>query len=139
MRNLAVRREGAALSMVEAAVEITGARISATDLRIVALGKELLRHPVNCCRNPRSSERSPRVRGRADHQGRPVPPEQGEAVASPISSIASRSSAKDASTYARVLGEFDLPASRFAMIGNSLGLTSHRCWNWAAGCVCPTT
>ena len=39
--------KGMALSMVEAAVEITGARISAGDIhRIVVLAKELLRHPV---------------------------------------------------------------------------------------------
>ena len=29
-------------------------------------------------------------------------------------------SEKDAATYARVLGEFDLPPARFVMIGNSL-------------------
>ena len=39
--------KGMVLSMIEAAVEITGARISAADLhRIVVLGKDLLQHPV---------------------------------------------------------------------------------------------
>lgn len=39
--------KGMALSMVEAAVEITGERIAGTDIRrIVGLAKELLRHPV---------------------------------------------------------------------------------------------
>ncbi len=39
--------KGMALSMVEAAVEITGGRIAATDLhRIVGIAKDMLRHPV---------------------------------------------------------------------------------------------
>lgn len=49
-RNIAVFGygvKGMVLSMIEAAVEITGQRISAADLhRIVAMGKDLLRHPV---------------------------------------------------------------------------------------------
>ena len=39
--------KGMTLSMIEAAVAITGQRIAAADLhRIVELGKDLLRHPV---------------------------------------------------------------------------------------------
>src|SRR3546814_8219427 len=39
--------KGMALSMIEAAVEITGQRVAAADVqRIVGLAKELLRHPV---------------------------------------------------------------------------------------------
>ncbi len=50
-RNLALFGYGAkgmTLSMLEAAVEITGSRVSAADLhRIVGLGKHLLQHPVD--------------------------------------------------------------------------------------------
>src|SRR3546814_9649454 len=39
--------KGMALSMIEAAVEITGQRVAAADVqRIVGLAKDLLRHPV---------------------------------------------------------------------------------------------
>src|SRR5688500_8004485 len=39
--------KGMVLSMIEAAVELTGERIAAADVhRIVQMGKELLRHPV---------------------------------------------------------------------------------------------
>ena len=102
--------KGMVLSMIEAAVEITGARISAADLhRIVVLGKDLLQHPV---------ELLPGVR---------------EAVAEvatshPVVLITKGDlfrrieivSEKDPATYARLFEEFGIDARRFLMVGNSL-------------------
>ncbi len=128
MRNLALFGYGVksmTLSMVEAAVEITEARISATDLhRIVALGKELLQHPVDLLPGIREAVEAIAAehevvlitKGDLFHQENKVK-QSGLADLFQRIEIVSE---KDASTYARVLGEFDLPASRFAMIGNSL-------------------
>jgi len=128
MRNLALFGYGVksmTLSMVEAAVEITDARISATDLhRIVALGKELLRHPVELLPDIREAVEAIAAehevvlitKGDLFHQ-------ESKVKQSGLADLFHRIeivSEKDASTYARVLSEFDLPASRFAMIGNSL-------------------
>ncbi|MBW3551346.1 MAG: HAD family hydrolase, partial [Proteobacteria bacterium] len=117
--------KGMTLSMVEAAVAITDARISATDLhRIVALGKELLQHPVELLPGMREAVAAiaadyPIVlitKGDLFHQEAKV--EQcGLAHLFRRIEIVSE---KDAATYARVLEEFELPASRFVMIGNSL-------------------
>ena len=117
--------KGMALSMLEAAVEITGERIAAHDVnRILELAKSLLRHPVELLPGIRDAveaiatdfdivlitkgdlfhqEAKVRVSGLADLFGR-------------IEIV----SEKDPATYARVLSEFDLPASQFVMIGNSL-------------------
>jgi putative hydrolase of the HAD superfamily len=128
MRNLALFGYGAksmTLSMVEAAVEMTDARISATDLhRIVALGKELLQHPVDLLPGIREAVEAIAAehevvlitKGDLFHQENKVK-QSGLADLFQRIEIVSE---KDAWTYARVLGEFDLPASRFAMIGNSL-------------------
>lgn len=128
MRNLALFGYGVksmTLSMVEAAVEITDARISAADLhRIVALGKELLRHPVDLLPGIREAVEAIAAeheivlitKGDLFHQENKVK-QSGLADLFHRIEIVSE---KDASTYARVLGEFKLPASRFAMIGNSL-------------------
>ncbi|GAB3098881.1 HAD family hydrolase [Lysobacter terrae] len=128
MRNLALFGYGVksmTLSMVEAAVEITQARISAADLhRIVLLGKELLQHPVELLPGIREAVEAIAAehevvlitKGDLFHQ-------ENKVRQSGLSELFHRIeivSEKDASTYARVLGEFDLPASRFAMIGNSL-------------------
>ncbi|MEG3191999.1 HAD family hydrolase [Lysobacter sp. D1-1-M9] len=117
--------KGMTLSMVEAAVAITDARISATDLhRIVGLGKELLRHPVELLPGMREAVAAiaadyPIVlitKGDLFHQEAKV--EQcGLAHLFRRIEIVSE---KDPATYARVLEEFQLPASRFVMIGNSL-------------------
>ncbi len=128
MRNLALFGYGVksmTLSMVEAAVEITGARISAADLhRIVVLGKDLLQHPVELLPGIRESVEAIAAdhdivlitKGDLFHQENKVR-QSGLADLFHRIEIVSE---KDASTYARVLGEFGLPASRFAMIGNSL-------------------
>lgn len=128
MRNLALFGYGAksmTLSMVEAAVEITDGRISATDLhRVVMLGKELLRHPVELLPGIREAVQAIAAeheivlitKGDLFHQENKVK-QSGLADLFHRIEIVSE---KDAATYARVLAEFDLPASRFAMIGNSL-------------------
>ena len=128
MRNLALFGYGVksmTLSMVEAAVEITEARISAADVhRIVALGKELLQHPVELLPGIREAVEAIAAeheivlitKGDLFHQENKVK-QSGLADLFHRIEIVSE---KDASTYARVLSEFDLPPSRFAMIGNSL-------------------
>ena len=128
MRNLALFGYGVksmTLSMVEAAVEITQARISATDIhRIVALGKALLAHPVELLPGIREAVEAIAsdhevvliTKGDLFHQERKV---QQSGLADLFRRIEIVSE-KDAATYQRVLAEFDLPAERFAMIGNSL-------------------
>ena len=127
-RNLALFGYGAkgmTLSMLEAAIAITAGRIGANDLqRIVDLGKTLLRHPVELMPGIREAvaaiAREHEVvlitKGDLFHQEAKVR-ESGLADLFPRIEIVSE---KDSGTYARVLSEFDLPASRFAMIGNSL-------------------
>ena len=127
-RNLALFGYGAkgmTLSMLEAAVEITGRRISAADVqRIVELGKSMLRHPVELLPGIREAvaevARDHEVvlitKGDLFHQEAKVR-ESGLADLFPRIEIVSE---KDPATYARVLSEFELPVSAFAMIGNSL-------------------
>ena len=128
MRNLALFGYGVksmTLSMVEAAVEITDARISAADLhRIVALGKALLAHPVELLPGIRAAVEAVAAehdivlitKGDLFHQERKV---QQSGLADLFRRIEIVSE-KDAATYTRLLAEFDLPAERFAMVGNSL-------------------
>lgn len=127
-RNIAVFGygvKGMVLSMIEAAVEITGERIGAADLhRIVALGKELLRHPVELL--PGIRDAVERIGARYDvvlitkgdlfHQEAKVRQSGFAELFRRIEIV----SEKDAATYARLFEEFALPASRFVMIGNSL-------------------
>jgi putative hydrolase of the HAD superfamily len=117
--------KGMALSMVEAAVEITEARISAQDLhRIVGLAKELLRHPVEVLDGVRDAVEAvaaehPVVlitKGDLFHQEQKV---RDSGLADLFRRIEIVSE-KDAPTYARLLEEFGVPASRFLMVGNSL-------------------
>lgn len=117
--------KGMALSMVEAAVEITEARISAQDLhRIVGLAKELLRHPVELLDGVRAAVEAvaaehPMVlitKGDLFHQEQKV---RDSGLADLFRRIEIVSE-KDPSTYARLLEEFGVPASRFLMVGNSL-------------------
>ena len=117
--------KGMVLSMIEAAVEITQARISAADVhRIVALGKALLAHPVELLPGIREAVEAIAAeheivlitKGDLFHQERKV---QQSGLADLFRRIEIVSE-KDAATYQRVLAEFDLPAERFAMIGNSL-------------------
>lgn len=117
--------KGMVLSMLEAAVAITGERISAADLhRIVLLGKQLLQHPVELL--PGIGEAVAAIaaefeivlitKGDLFHQEAKVR-QCGLADLFRRIEIVSE---KDASTYARVLGEFDVAPRQFVMIGNSL-------------------
>lgn len=127
-RNLAVFGygvKGMALSMVEAAVEITGERIPGSDIkRIVGLAKELLRHPVELLDGVREAVEAVAARypvvlitkGDLFHQEAKVR-ESGLADRFRRIEIVSE---KDPATYARLLEEFGVPARRFLMVGNSL-------------------
>jgi putative hydrolase of the HAD superfamily len=117
--------KGMVLSMIEAAVEITGERISAADLhRIVGLGKDLLRHPVELL--PGISEAVRAIAAEYDvvlitkgdlfHQEAKVR-QCGLAELFRRIEIVSE---KDVSTYARLFDEFGLTPDQFVMIGNSL-------------------
>lgn len=117
--------KGMALSMVEAAVEITDERIAATDIkRIVALAKELLRHPVELLDGVGEAvaavaARHPVVlitKGDLFHQEAKVR-ESGLADLFRRIEIVSE---KDPATYARLFEEFGIEAARFLMVGNSL-------------------
>lgn len=117
--------KGMALSMVEAAVEITGERIPASDIkRIVGLAKELLRHPVDLLDGVREAVAAvaadhPVVlitKGDLFHQEAKVR-ESGLADLFRRIEIVSE---KDAATYARLLEEFGVSARQFLMVGNSL-------------------
>jgi putative hydrolase of the HAD superfamily len=127
-RNIAVFGygvKGMALSMVEAAVEITGARISAGDIhRIVGIAKDLLRHPVEVLDGVRAAVEAvaadwPVVlitKGDLFHQEQKV---RDSGLADLFRRIEIVSE-KDPHTYARLLEEFGVPAQRFLMVGNSL-------------------
>ena len=117
--------KGMTLSMVEAAIAITGARISATDLhRIVELGKAVLQHPV---------ELLPGIRDAVEAIARDRPVvlitkgdlfhQEAKVRESGLSDLFRRIeivSEKDTATYARLFEEFALAPAQFAMIGNSL-------------------
>jgi putative hydrolase of the HAD superfamily len=117
--------KGMTLSMLEAAVAITDSRINAADLhRIVQIGKSLLRHPVELLPGIRAAvaeiaqatEIVLITKGDLFHQ-------EAKVKQSGLADLFRRIeivSEKDAPTYARVLREFDLAPSQFAMIGNSL-------------------
>ena len=117
--------KGMVLSMIEAAVEITDARIDARDLqRIIGMGKQLLQHPVELLPGIRDAvakiaddfEIVLITKGDLFHQEAKVR-QSGLADAFRRIEIVSE---KDAATYARVLGEFDIAPAQFVMIGNSL-------------------
>ncbi|MCD9031755.1 HAD family hydrolase [Luteimonas sp. Y-2-2-4F] len=117
--------KGMALSMIEAAVEITAQRIGAAELhRIVGIAKDMLRHPVEVLPGVREAVEAVAAehdivlitKGDLFHQ-------EAKVRQSGLADLFGRIeivSEKDASTYHRVLDEFDLPASRFCMVGNSL-------------------
>ncbi|MGY0612842.1 MULTISPECIES: HAD family hydrolase [unclassified Luteimonas] len=117
--------KGMALSMIEAAIDITEGRISAADLhRIVALAKALLRHPVELLPGVRDAVEAvasdlPVVlitKGDLFHQ-------EAKVRDSGMSSLFRRIeivSEKDVSTYRRLLEEFAIAPEEFVMVGNSL-------------------
>ena len=117
--------KGMALSMVEAAVEITESRISAADVhRIIGLAKDLLRHPVEVLDGVREAveavaARHPVVlitKGDLFHQEAKV---RDSGLADLFRRIEIVSE-KDAATYARLFEEFGIAPQRFLMVGNSL-------------------
>ena len=117
--------KGMTLSMLETAIALTGERISATDLhRLIELGKEVLGHPVELLEGMEASVRAVAQRhrlvlitkGDLFHQ-------EAKVARCGLADLFGRIeivSEKDPGTYARLLREFDLPAERFAMVGNSL-------------------
>lgn len=127
-RNLAVFGygvKGMTLSMIEAAIELTDARISARHLQqVVEIGRATLQHPVELIDGVREAVAEiaadfPVVlitKGDLFHQESKIE-RSGLADLFPRIEIVSE---KDPATYARVLAEFDLPADRFVMVGNSL-------------------
>jgi putative hydrolase of the HAD superfamily len=117
--------KGMALSMIEAAVEITGQRIGAADVqRIVGLAKELLRHPVELLPGIRDAVAAVAAhhdvvlitKGDLFHQEAKV---RDSGLADLFRRIEIVSE-KDPATYARLLEEFDIAAAQFVMVGNSL-------------------
>ena len=127
-RNLAVFGygvKGMALSMIEAAIEITDARIDAPAIhRIVQLAQSMLQHPVELLPGIREAvervgARWPVVlitKGDLFHQ-------EAKVRDSGLSDLFHRIeivSEKDEATYARLLREFGIEAHEFAMVGNSL-------------------
>lgn len=127
-RNLALFGYGAkgmALSMIEAAIEITGGKISALDIhRIVELCKGLLQHPVELLPGVADAvaavaERYAIVlitKGDLFHQEAKVR-ESGLARWFGRIEIVSE---KDPPTYRRLLDEFGVSPVEFVMVGNSL-------------------
>ncbi len=127
-RNLAIFGygvKGMVLSMIEAAVEITGQRITAADLhRIVEIGKELLRHPVDLL--PGVTEAVHAIasdfevvlvtKGDLFHQEAKVRASGLDDVFARIEIV----SEKDPATYSRLLREFSVQPRQFMMVGNSL-------------------
>jgi len=117
--------KGMALSMLEAAYEISGGRVSAADLhQIVLLAKELLRHPVELIPGIRAAVAEiaadfPLVlvtKGDLFHQEAKVR-ESGLADAFGRIEIVSE---KDEATYLRLFREFEVEPREFLMVGNSL-------------------
>ena len=117
--------KGMALSMVETAIAVSDSRVSAADIhRVVELGKSVLQHPVKLLPGIREAVEAVAVnyrlvlitKGDLFHQEKKVA-ESGLADLFRRIEIVSE---KNASTYQRVLAEFDLPPAQFAMVGNSL-------------------
>jgi putative hydrolase of the HAD superfamily len=117
--------KGMALSMLEAAFEISGGRVSAADLHgIVQLAKELLRHPVELIPGIREAVADiaadfPVVlvtKGDLFHQEAKVR-DSGLADAFGRIEIVSE---KDEATYRRLFREFEVEPHEFLMVGNSL-------------------
>lgn len=127
-RNLSIYGYGAkgmTLSMLEAAIEMTAGRISTAHIAaILQIGHDTLRHPVELLPGVREAvaaiaDQYPVVlitKGDLFHQESKIE-RAGLHDLLPRIEIVSE---KDPATYARVLAEFNVPAQRFVMIGNSL-------------------
>jgi putative hydrolase of the HAD superfamily len=117
--------KGMALSMIEAAFDITEGRVSAADLhRLVGLCKEVLAHPVELLPGIREAVEAVAsmhrivliTKGDLLHQ-------QAKVAKSGLGDLFHRIeivSEKDPAAYARVLLECGVDASSFVMVGNSL-------------------
>ncbi len=117
--------KGMTLSMIETAIAITGARIDAAGIRrLLDLGKGVLAHPVELLPGIRDAVEAVAcdcrvvlvTKGDLFHQ-------EAKVAQSGLGDLFHRIeivSEKDDATYRRLLAEFELPAARFAMVGNSL-------------------
>jgi putative hydrolase of the HAD superfamily len=117
--------KGMTLSMVEAAIELSGGRIDAAGIhRIVMLGKDILQHPVELLPGMREAVEAVAARHRVVlvtkgdlfHQ-------ESKVARSGLGDLFQRIeivSEKNTRSYARVLAEFSVDAASFAMVGNSL-------------------
>lgn len=117
--------KGMALSMVETAIAVSDGRIGAADIHaLIELGKGVLQHPVELLPGIREAVEAVAAKyevvlitkGDLFHQEKKV-------AQSGLADLFRRIeivSEKDAVTYRRVLGEFDLQPAQFAMVGNSL-------------------
>ncbi|HVJ36807.1 MAG TPA: HAD family hydrolase [Stenotrophomonas sp.] len=117
--------KGMTLSMIEAAIEMTDGRIATRDIqRVVEIGRATLQHPVDVLDGVREAVAEIAAdyqvvlitKGDLFHQEQKIA-QSGLTDLFPRIEIVSE---KDAGTYARVLSEFNLPAERFVMVGNSL-------------------
>lgn len=127
-RNLALFGYGAksmALSMVEAAIELSHGRIGADDIhRIIALGKAVLEHPVELLPGMRAAVEAVAARwpivlitkGDLFHQESKVAASGVSELFEGIEIVAE----KDVATYRRVVDSMGVPPERFAMVGNSV-------------------
>lgn len=116
--------KGMILSMVEAAIALTGGKIKAHDIqKIMELGKELLEHPVELLPGIPEAVQAVAQRyrivlitkGDLFHQERKVA-QCGLTAFQRIEVV----SEKDIPTYRRLLSEFEVAPEQFAMVGNSL-------------------
>ncbi|MEP6908617.1 MAG: HAD family hydrolase [Pseudoxanthomonas sp.] len=117
--------KGMTLSMIEAAVQLTGERISARDIhRVIEIGRATLQHPVEIIDGIREAVQSIAqhheivliTKGDLFHQ-------ESKIEQSGLADLFHRIevvSEKDQPTYARVLRELGTTADRFVMVGNSL-------------------
>ena len=117
--------KGMALSMVETAIAVSDGRIGVADIHaLIELGKGVLQHPVELLPGIRAAVEEVAAKyevvlitkGDLFHQEKKV-------AQSGLADLFRRIeivSEKDAVTYRRVLGEFDLQPAQFAMVGNSL-------------------
>jgi putative hydrolase of the HAD superfamily len=117
--------KGMTLSMLETAIALTDARIAAADLhRLIELGKGILQHPIDLLEGMEAAVRAVAGRhrlvlitkGDLFHQEAKVARCGLRDLFGRIEIV----SEKEPATYARLLREFELPAERFAMVGNSL-------------------
>ena len=117
--------KGMALSMVETAIAVSDSRISVADIhRLVELGKSVLQHPLELLPGIREAVEAVAAsyqlvlmtKGDLFHQGEKV----AKCGLSELFRRIEIVSEKNTVTCQRVLSEFDLPPSQFAMVGNSL-------------------